>query len=224
MNHPPPNDSLQTRALAVLGPFRGGTSLTCGVLQALGVFVGRQFWDARSNYCTYEALGLRNSCNACFDERPGGWQYRGTRQQRIAQLQQWMDFARRTAAANGCCGVGGKHPTLCKLVDEVAVAWRNADGQPPILISVIRPVDQVLAAWQRAREPDGKPWWPRADRDRIVADLIDSRDRALEGHPHLRVDFASLLADPATTIKRLAADCGLPTTHLARAVKLVQRR
>ena len=219
-----PEDSLQTRALVVLGPFRGGTSLTCGVLQELGVFVGRKFWDASSNYCTYEALGLRNSCNACFDERPGGWQYLGTPQQRILQLRQWIDFARRAAVQQGCCGVGGKHPTLCKLVDEVSVAWRTAAGEPPILIAVIRPLDQVLAGWEKARDAYGNLWWPRPDRDRIVADLIESRDRALTGHPHVRVDFAKLLADPETTISQLAKDCGLPTTNLKKAVQLVRPR
>ncbi len=208
----------------MLGPFRGGTSVTCGVLHKLGVFVGRRFWEAKSKYCTYEAVGLRKSCNACFDERPAGWGYYGTRDQRITRLKNWMDDARQFAAANDYCGVGGKHPTLCKLVDEVSVAWRNAAGEPPLFISVIRPLDQVLAAWGKARDAKGDLWWRRGDRDRIVADLIESRDRALTRHPHVRVDFAKLLADPETTIKQLAKDCGLPTTNLKQAVQLVRPR
>lgn len=213
----------QRRALAVLGPFRGGTSVTCGVLHQLGVFVGNQFWDAGSKYCTYEALGLRTSCNACFDERPGKWNYQGTPSQRIAQLKHWIDFARTQASNRGCIGVGGKHPTLCKLVDETAVAWQTQEGVPPLFISVIRPLDEVLRGWEKATNANGRPWWRRPDRAQIVKDLIESRDRRLERYEHVCVEYASLTRDPMDTITKLADRCHLPIINLDSAVHLVQR-
>jgi hypothetical protein len=213
---------LQTRALAVLGPFRGGTSVTCGVLHKLGVFVGKQFWDANSKYSTFEAVGLRNSCNACFDERFSRWHYCGSHDQRVAQLKQWMDFARREASERSCCGVGGKHPTLCKLVDEAAAAWKCDTGTPPLFIAVIRPFEEVMRGWNKATNSAGKPWWRRPDREHVVADLIQSRDKALQRHEHIQVDFAALRSDPKATITKLATDCGLPLTNLDDAIELLR--
>jgi hypothetical protein len=227
MNHSALSESMDdtpihTRALVVLGPFRGGTSVTCGVLHQLGVFVGRQFFDAQNRYCTYEAVGLRRACNLCFDENPTGWNYLGNRQRRVSLLSGWMDYARREAAVRGCCGVGGKHPTLCKLVHEAAQAFRNQIGQPPLFLSVIRPIDQVLAGWEKAVNDAGRPWWRRPDREQIVRDLVESRDEALKHHEHFRLPLTDLRNEPEATITRLAEHCGLPLTHLDRATRLIR--
>ena len=133
-----------------------------------------------------------------------------------------MDFARVEAAARGSLGVGGKHPTLCKLVDKAAEAFKNSSGDPPLFISVIRSVEEVLAGWERAVNTDGKPWWRRPDREHIVRDLVESRDEALKNYEHIRFPFADLRREPRATMTRLARQCELPLTHLENATKLIK--
>lgn len=76
------------QAVIVLGPFRGGTSVATGILQALGVFVGECFLDAETGYPTYEAVKLREQCLRCFDERENYWGYLCTKQQRVEHLRE----------------------------------------------------------------------------------------------------------------------------------------
>ena len=81
---------------------------------------------------------------------------------------------------------------------------------------------RAMRGWNKAINSAGKPWWRRPDREEIVADLIQSRDAALQRHEHIQVDFAALRIDPKETITRLATQCGLPLTHLNEAVDLLR--
>ncbi len=214
--------SASSRAFVVLGPYRGGTSLVCGVLQRLGVFVGREFWEAETTYCTFEDTELRFACLECFDEAQTQWRLLGEFDKRVDTLRLWLNRAREQAVQFGCMGVGGKHPTLCKLVDEVALSWRT-ESDVPLFIAVDRPIADVLKSWTNARDSSGAPWWPRRDRETITRDLIKARDTALTQYKHVRVDFQTLRQDPTRVISNLATACGLPDEHVEAAVRLVQQ-
>ena len=209
------------RSIAVLGPFRGGTSVATGILQALGVFVGEAFLEAETGYPTFEAVGLREHCLRCFDEREGGWCYLGTRAERVAHLRDWFQFATRQTIAQHASAVGGKHPTMCMLIDELAEAWQNDQGEPPVFLSIHRPIADTVRSWHRARTPDGRPWWPRGDIERVVHDLVNTRDKRLAKHPHVTIRFDELCSQPEATIKRIVEACDLDLQNLQRAVSLV---
>lgn len=212
------------RAYAVLGPWRGGTSLVTGILRALGVYVGDEFLEANTGYCTFEDVGLREVCLNAFDERPGCWRYGGTPESRVDQLRFWIRTARERADALGCVACGGKHAVMCKLVDELEQAWTVPGETEFTAISVMRSVEGVHRSWTRPVRKDGGHWWPRPDRLDVVDDLIRSRDRSLASRPHIGVDFDRLRTDPEATISQLARECGLPVAKIPTAVAMVQHQ
>lgn len=212
------------QAVIVLGPFRGGTSVATGILQALGVFVGECFLDAETGYPTYEAVKLREQCLRCFDERENYWGYLCTKQQRVEHLREWYHFATGKAADQGAIAIGGKHPTMCMLVDELSVAWKDETGGPPLFLSIERPVEDVIRSWESAKTPDGRPWWPRKDIATIVRALVRTRDENLAEHFHLMVNFDELRAEPRATVKRIAETCELDLSRLDDAASLVRKR
>ena len=216
-NHSTTKKLVQPRPLIVLGSFRGGTSATCGVLRELGVFVGRRFWHC--SYQTFEAIGLRSCIDKCFDCGDDQWRHLGDHRTRVEKLQRWIRFAKQEAVSKDHHGVGGKHPLMCMLVDELAEAWQGDDGRPPLFISVIRPAEEVLSSWDRAMRENG--WFPRKDRQRMVHDLIRNRDKSLEHHDHIRFEFAALRKDPRRAITELANHCGLPLDNLHKAIDFV---
>ncbi len=219
----PPGNENTMNAIAVIGPWRGGTSLVTAVLQALGAFVGEEFVDAETDYCTFEDLRLQKACLACFDERPGQWRYYGTQQERVEHLRDWIQWAHSKAVESGGVACGGKHPVMCKLVDELDEAWSIEGLVTPLFISVIRSPKDIHRSWTRPRGPGQSHWWPRWDRQYIVDDLIASRDVALSTRRHIQIDFDSLRRIPETTIAMLADACNLPTDHVPEAVNLVRR-
>jgi hypothetical protein len=211
------------RSVVVLGPFRGGTSLVTGILQSLGVFVGRSFFDARTGYPTYEALWLREQCLKCFDEREGHWGYRCEPKQRTVHLREWSNWARKQAWSDQCPAFGGKHPTMCMLVDDLAKGWQNKYREPPLFLAVRRPFGDVIHSWENARTPHGRVWWPRSDMHRIVEELITTRDESLKRHDHLAINFDELRSSPLSIVKRIAEYCNLDPARVPQAAPLVRR-
>ena len=215
-------DTTPFRLFAVLGPWRGGTSLVTGVLQALGAYVGDEFVDAETNYCTYEDVALRQACVQGFDERPGTWNYKGTSEYRITMLREWLDQVCLRAKSANAVAIAAKHPILCKLVDDMFHAWSVPNQVELTVVSVIRPAEAVHRSWTRPINASGNHWWPRWDRIYVVDDLIGSRDRALADRPHVQIDFATLRDSPAETIRQLATDCELPIDQLDQAIAMVR--
>jgi UDP:flavonoid glycosyltransferase YjiC (YdhE family) len=211
------------RAIAVIGPWRGGTSLVTGILAKLGVYVGTDFVDAKTAYCTYEDISLREQVMRCFDEREGRWQYYGSYEDRIQHLRNWLIAASKHSPRFGAIACGGKHPIFCKLIPELKEAW-SMEGQIALtLVSVIRSPESIHRSWTKPIYPDGSHWWPRGDRVPAVEDLILSRDRCLVDLPHLAIDYEQLLAEPRATILRLTEELELPKTRLDDAVALVRQ-
>ncbi len=224
--------NLRLPAIAVLGPWRGGTSLVTGILQALGVDVGGPFFVGHTGYPTYEDLELRRRSLQCFGENQQDWGPRGTRRRRVELLAERIRGLRQTADTVRMPGgvrrvaVGGKHPVLCGLVDEIAEAWAppgatGSDVRGVRFVSVHRPVEAVHESWGRPEKSGGPAWWPRSDQREAVADLIRRRDESLQNFPHTIVDFDQLRRDPADVIHRLAADCDLPDHRVAAAIERV---
>ena len=203
-------------AVAVLGSYRGGTSAVTEVLKNLGCYVGDSFVNAWSGYWTYEDVYLRRLCFECFDEREGVWSYVCDADARVKLLARWADWARWRASASRSGIITGKHPTMCKFVPELLRAWSNST-RATRLISVVRDVDEILAAWRRSTLSNGGPWWPRGDIQRIVPDLIQSRDSSLVNVEHLVVEFEKLRRDPFIEIKRIADYCGASKSGVVEA-------
>jgi hypothetical protein len=207
--------------IAVLGPYRGGTSLVTGILQALGCFAGSNFFEAQTGYCTYEASELRRCCLLCFDENAKC--YLGTFEQRVAHLRRWAEWARKESAVNLFTAYVGKHPTMCMLVNELEIAWQFDGDPPPIFVSVRRPVDSILSSWQKAKSLSGHPWWPRRDRENLVNSFITQRDISLANRNSVVVDFQRLRSSPEPEILKLALACRLSQTHLPKASLLIKK-
>lgn len=206
---------------AVVGPWRGGTSLVTAILNALGVFVGSEFVDAKTEYTTFEDIRLQKACLGCFDERLGRWCYYGSREDRVQLLRNWIDWAYPEARSLGYCALGGKHPVMCKLVDELDEAWSTTRGLNLVFVSVIRSREDIHRSWTRPRGAGLSHWWPRWDREYVVDDLIRSRDLALATRRHIQLDFNALRKDPTHTISLLANACNLPLSQVASAAALV---
>ena len=209
------------KAIAVIGPYRGGTSLVTGILRRLGVFIGSSFVNARTGYCTFEDIELRRSCLKCFDERSGVWNHLGCHEERVGILRKWLQDAMLAAHGEGAVACGGKHPVFCKLVPELAEAWSIPNSSEFIALRIDRDIDAIHQSWTRSTGPDGRHWWPRKDREFIVRDLIDARDRALSKFHHLSISFESLRANPKEAIRFLADRLDLPRERVDDAVALV---
>src|SRR6056297_974118 len=154
--------NLRLPAIAVLGPWRGGTSLVTGILQALGVDVGGPFFVGHTGYPTYEDLELRRRSLQCFGENQQDWGPRGTRRRRVELLAERIRGLRQTA-------------------DTV----RMPGGVRRVrFVSVHRPVEAVHESWGRPEKSGGPAWWPRSDQREAVADLIRRRDESLQNFPH----------------------------------------
>ena len=198
------------KVIAVVGPFRSGTSCTAGVLHRLGVSMGRQFKPGNRNNPTgfYEAVELARICRTSF--REPRMLERNTAADRVAQLRQWI-YTRRSDGAV----IGAKHPTLCLMVPDILAAWPNLS-----IVSVERPAAAAIASIEKAG------WWNPRVAEQIIPEMIARRDAALQTVrcSILRLAFDELLADPAATIARIVEILGISATaeEIAAAEKFVK--
>ena len=97
-----------TPRIAVLGPYRSGTSLVAGVLHRLGVNMGPPFWmkdDENSSECFYESRAVGHKLQRWWHEPK--IRERTSQEVRIEFLSQWI--AKQEAKMRP---VGLKHPLL----------------------------------------------------------------------------------------------------------------
>jgi len=209
-------------AFAVLGLWRGGTSLVTGVLRALGVDVGGPFFVAETEYTTFEDQALRNVCIESFGQETHDWGPKGTAQARVQMLKLWACRRRRQAAKAERVGIGGKHPVMCGLVGEIEEAWGIA-GQSVRFVSVHRPIEDVIDSCRRAAAGRRDSWWIADGLEKRLKNLLDRRESALRERDHVVIDFDELRRTPAEVIGRLAQRCALPAAGIDRAVASVNR-
>ncbi|EKK02894.1 hypothetical protein RBSH_01587 [Rhodopirellula baltica SH28] len=195
--------------IAVLGPYRGGTSAVTGAFRKLGCYAGESFFEARTGYTTHESEYLRRCCLQCFDENEGKWQYLGTFEQRVQVLRRWIIWAARRARAGGYSAIVAKHPSMCMLVHEISAAWNLPMLKPLLFVRVIRREKDVIRSWENALAGDGTRWWPRNDRDQVVRNVIATRDQALKSYFSVDVEFDELRLQPEKCSTDLMFQCGL---------------
>lgn len=193
--------------VAVVGPFRGGTSCTAGVLNNLGIYMGAKFKPANKANPKgfFEAQALAQICRQSFKEP---WMRERVRKdRRTEQLKQWGDNRKREANAKKIVMAGGKHPTLCLMVEELVEAW----GPMTKFVAVNRPLADVKASLDKLR------WgWCSRAKAGIPPMMRMKRDKALESiDPNnvIQLEFKELLADPDEQIHRLADLLGISPTQ-----------
>ena len=220
----PPATEETIRCVAVLGPWRGGTSLVAGILQKLGASLGGPFYEANTGYPTYEDQDLRQACLSCHGELAHDWRRLTTPEHAVKLLRQWLESKGQTNRDNvkDSFLLAAKHPLLCLLVNELTTAWATRDGEAPLLISVHRPIEAIIRSWDRPERQGGAPWWPRGDRNKIVSELTTVRDVALQDRTHLLVDFEELRSKPKQAVTRIAEFCDFDGSRVDSAMSIVR--
>ena len=179
--------------VAVVGPFRSGTSAVAGMLEALGVNFGDPYRPGdQANPDGYrEDRRLRQALLELVTEPD--LRRKVDREAIIARLRQWL----RNSPRGGT--VGAKHPLLCAVSEEAAAAWPAAK-----FIVVERPPEESIASLRRLG------WWPEKA-EALTKNLRDGAAKliaAASGRVR-RVSYRELLDDPLVVASDLAKFCGL---------------
>jgi hypothetical protein len=202
------NPSLQTggntgNLVAVVGPPRSGTSCVAGVLQRLGVSMGREFQKPDSGNPTgyYEALGLKRFLEGTF-RGPELHQARASGSI-VRWLRKWVSG--RTTDEEV---VGAKHLHLCLIVPELV------EAAPVVkIITLDRPISSITASLQRMN------WWIAQRKSGVMPiKLIEKRDTDLRrlNPPTLRLAFDDVLASPSEAVDSIISFVGITPTSAQR--------
>jgi hypothetical protein len=179
--------------VAVLGPYRSGTSAVAGAMHKLGISMGNQFFQggqAASPKGCFEAKALYDLCLACYPEPKfnEGKPYTA----RVQLLRQWLN-----GRGNGGAVIGAKHPKLCLMIPEMLEAWPECR-----FVAVDRPIEKSIDSLRKLR------WWqPPQTAEGLTTRLADTRNRDLAKVPAervLRLDFDRFMAAPREHLEALA--------------------
>jgi len=186
------------RMAAVVGPFRGGTSITAGVLHNLGVSMGLDFGKAPGHNPTgtFEGKELRLICRRMWHE-PTATAKIGPAQ-RIEKLRNWGNNRRRQLASKAKEIGGGKHPSFCLMVPDLLEAW----GPKTLFIDVQRPMEDVIASLVRC---NWAGWCTRKIRQATTA-MVLAKKRELAKVPAdqvYKLNYDDLCEDPLATTLNL---------------------
>ena len=183
--------------VAVVGPYRGGTSCIAGAMHHMGVIMGHQFFTggqkASPKGC-FEAQRLFDICLACYPEPRfvEGKPYN----RRVALLKGWL-IGRKTEPI-----IGAKHPKLCLLIPEMLEAWPGCK-----LVVVHRPIEESVQSL------DKLGWWkPAQQPESLIRRLVETRDKDLAKVPEDRVlhlDYGQFLNDPRSGLEAVAKFVGI---------------
>lgn len=203
--------------LVVAGPYRSGTSLVAGVCHALGAHVGRTAKSGNKHNPTtsFEAPLLGRRCRQMYREP---WLEESVdRTRRVTLLASWFSMAMNYARGKKL--IGGKHPIMCLLVDELLEAW----GDRTRFIFVRRPVGEAIESLRRTNWPE----WRNSpgSHEHAINLLAEARDRAVDrlGRRCLVVDYHELLERPEVEVERIGAFLGkVDQQRLARATAMVK--
>ena len=184
--------------VAVVGPYRSGTSCVAGAVHRLGVSMGLDFralsQPRRFSPCgTWEAPGLARICRQAVAEPT---LYRVWPSERV-RLEFRRYFVQRAHAAPGK-PIGVKHPLLCVLLPELAGAWPSVK-----VIAVDRTLEAAIASGLNVG------WLPTARE--VIPAMLAERDRALESLklPVFRLSYEALLERPREVLRGLCDFLGL---------------
>ena len=197
--------AINPQVIAVVGPFRSGTSCIAGVLHTLGVSMGRQFMPSApaNSKGFFEAIGLRKICGMIYpralvvqDESSMPLE------KRVQMLRQHIQ--RRIGDSDP---LGVKHPTLCLMVPEMVEAWPGVK-----IVSVTRSVDDAIASMNR---PGLFPMASEEQRRASIQHMLDVRDKNIEAWKveHLDVNYKDALTDPQAIVDALIGFAGIQPTE-----------
>ncbi len=198
------------RVVAVLGFFRGGTSCVAGVLHKLGIPMGDEMLptDPINPFGYFECRKLHRLSRLMFDNPSMARKLPSA--QIIGLLRRWA--LERVGTSNTPC-IGGKHPALCCLGQEMQIAWPNCR-----FIVVDRDAADIVKSIVRTT------WgWSFEEATLNTSTLLKQREQFLQSLPpsqYLRVDFNRLRSNTQSEVQRIAEWLGVPlnSDRIATAV------
>lgn len=178
--------------IAVIGPYRSGTSCLAGILNHLGGHAGSN--SLRKNRFNpkglFESPSLARQCKRMFLEP--SMQQRSTFEERVSALRQWKAQELLGAQCKGRFLIA-KHPMLCMLCDELDEAF-----SPNVqFISIYRPYEDSLASLNHVG------WWQASNRRHALDLLWLEREKGLSSREHLKIRYEDLLAEPRVIINQI---------------------
>lgn len=170
------------RRIAMLGLYRSGSSAAAGALHHLGVDMGSPYFGDH-----YESLVLARKLRLWWREP----QLREMmpREARVRRLADWIDWQERKPTP----WIGAKHPLLSARGEDLQEAW----GTDVRFIWTWRPLEESIDSIKRIG------WWTPDLAESLQRRLWDSLQRFFAHTPHLRIDFADMVADPSREIGRM---------------------
>jgi len=202
--------------VAVVGPFRSGTSCVAGILHTLGISMGAQLLSPEQTKHfnpkgTFEAVWLARMCRRFFKEPEMIEQV--PRPQRIAELRRWAEERTRQVGSGKL--IGAKHPTLCLMVEDMVEAWPGLK-----IIAVDRPVEQIVASALAVG------WLPTARE--VIPMMVTARDTALTrvNVPVLRINYEDVVTNPRDTCSALIEFCSIAPSadQMEMAIQFVDKK
>lgn len=197
--------------VAVVGPFRGGTSCVAGVLHKLGISMGHRFKPAAKANPTgfFEAQWLAQICRRCYKEPR--MEAQGDFHWRARMLGKWA-YERKLKQSKLH---GGKHPSFCMLVPELVSGWRNVK-----FIRVTRPIEESVASLKRLN------WWPPGVADEVIPRMVAKRDEDLTDLDYHTVSYHSLMQEPEVEVRVLLKYLAVDShpAQIEDAVSFVEKR
>lgn len=192
------NPPLPTPTIVVLGLYRSGSSCAAGVLDRLGVHMGRPLMrrNCHNRRGYFEPIWLARQLRKMYDEPDlRDWM---PREQRLRVLRRWHESQGRVARRRNTM-LGVKHPLLCLAGDDLVEAW----GERLKIIAVYRPLEECLGSLKRIG------WWKRWSHRMLLEQLWNERERFLSHHDHLCLGYEDLLNAPEPQIRRIIEYLGL---------------
>jgi len=206
-----------TVPLVIAGPYRSGTSLVAAICEALGAHLGKELSTGSKHNPKgfHEEPRLARLCRQMYTQP---WLHESMdRPRRLAALASW--FSMEMAEAGSQKLIGGKHPILCLLVDDVLEAW----GDRTRFVLVRRPVEEAIESLRRTNWPEWRT--NPGSHEHSINLLAEARDRAIErlGERCLAVEYHQLLRRPDIEVERIATFLGpVEKKSLTKAAALVK--
>ena len=179
--------------IAVIGPYRGGTSAVAGAMHHLGIVMGHQFFSggrAASPRGCFEAKRLFDICMSCY--REPSFKEGANRQLRVRLLRGWLNGRRNEQPV-----IGAKHPKFCLMIPELLEAWPGCK-----FVVVHRPQAESSESLRKLG------WWRSTWKpEDLIKRLMETRDRDVSGVPVERVlhlNFADFLNDTQPALESIA--------------------
>ncbi len=185
----------EPRRIAVMGLYRSGSSAVAGILHYLGVHMGAPYFGD-----FFESASLAHQLRIWWNERKQPpLQASVPQPERVRLLKKWIEDRERA----GAIWVGAKHPLLSLSGDDLLEAW----GAQTHFIWCFRPLEESILSLESKRWFANTPWRQRR--------LWDELHRFFARQPHLRLDFAQTLADPANAVARIVKFLRIEPTNEA---------